>query len=196
MEVRLKALLKRREQKTGNIYLAIVHRLDRPVSGVMLFARHVRAARRLAEQFQNRQVRKIYWALLEGRLACTEDRWVDTMRKVPEQARAELVPAEHPDAQRAELCLRVLGYYRGTTWVEIELQTGRMHQIRLQASARGHPVVGDLFYGAKTSFGPDTTDERARAIGLHARQIQFFHPMTRVPICVTAPLPEYWPQLG
>ncbi|GIW94740.1 MAG: RNA pseudouridine synthase [Pirellulaceae bacterium] len=195
MEVRLRAYLKRREQKTGNIYLAIVHRLDRPVSGVMLFARHVRAARRLAEQFQQRRVHKTYWALLQGQLDPPEQCWVDWMRKVPGEPRSELVPADHPGAQRAELAVRLLGCVSGASWVEIQLQTGRMHQIRLQAACRGHPVLGDWLYGSQIPFGPPVTDERDRWIALHARKIEFLHPMTRQPVSVVAPIPECWPRL-
>ena len=194
METRLKSYLKLREQKSGNIYLAVIHRLDRPVSGVLLFARNVRAARRLAAQFQQRQVRKIYWALLEGCVEPPQGQWHDTMRKVPDEARAELVPASHPDAQQASLSYRVLGQWESYCWLEIELLTGRMHQIRLQAASRGHPILGDTLYGATQPFGPVCHDWRARWIALHARQLEFVHPMTRQPVVVTAPLAACWPQ--
>ncbi len=192
IEVRLKRFLKQRAGKEGNIYLGLAHRLDRPVSGAMVFARHVRAARRLCEQFEARTVQKQYWALVEGRLEPAEGEWRDTMRKVPNEPRAELVPETHPEARVATLWYRVLRYFEGASLLEIELDTGRMHQIRLQAASRGHAILGDVQYGSTTPFGPATEDLRARAIALHARRLALLHPMTRQPVDVTAPLPDYW----
>lgn len=196
LEARLKGFLKRRQQKQGNIYLAVVHRLDRPVSGVILFARNVRAARRLAAQFQTRSVRKLYWALVEGKVSGPQGEWSDMMRKVPNEPRAEVVPPDHPDAKYAHLLYRVLGYFDECTFLELQPTTGRMHQIRLQAAVRGHPIVGDALYGAQRPFGPATDDWRARWIALHARQLEFTHPMSHKPVVVTAPLFDYWPDVS
>jgi 23S rRNA pseudouridine1911/1915/1917 synthase len=194
MEVRMKAFLRERDGKTDrNIYLGVPHRLDRPVSGALVFARHVRATRRLAEQFEGRMVRKVYWALVEGNLVEDDGTWRDFMRKVPDEPRAELVDRSHSDARLATLHFRVQLRMEHATWLEIELETGRMHQIRLQAAARGFPVVGDAQYGARQPFGPPATDWRERSIALHARQLNFRHPMTREDVCVTAPLPTFWP---
>lgn len=197
LEVRIKTAIKRRLGKTeGDVYLGVPHRLDRPASGVMVFARHVRATRRLAEQFEGRMVRKIYWTLVEGEIAEDHGVWRDFMRKVPNEPRAEIVDREHPDARLAVLNFRVRRRWDAMTWLEIELETGRMHQIRLQAATRGHPVVGDRQYGASSEFGPLTTDLRERWIALHARSIRFRHPMHREQVDVTAPLPEAWRSLG
>jgi 23S rRNA pseudouridine1911/1915/1917 synthase len=119
--------------------------------------------------------------------------WTDSLRKVPGEARSELVESSHPDAQLAILHYRTRATTTAGTWLEIELETGRTHQIRLQAAAHGHAVLGDSLYGSPHPFGPPTEDERARAIALHARAIEFLHPMTNLPIVLAAPLPDYWP---
>jgi RluA family pseudouridine synthase len=192
LEVRIKQFLKQRDGKTGRVYLGVPHRLDRPVSGLMVFAKHVRAARRLAEQFEGRLVQKTYWAILAGIIQPEEDTWRDYLRKVPGQARGEVVDRHHPDSRIAILHYRVLRTLRDRTLVEIELETGRTHQIRVQAASRGHPILGDLQYGSAIEFGPDVDDPRARSIALHSRRLAFRHPMTREPLSFEAPLPAYW----
>jgi 23S rRNA pseudouridine1911/1915/1917 synthase len=104
--------------------------------------------------------------------------------------------ADDPDAQVAVLSYRVLGTFPWGDWLRIELQTGRTHQIRVQAAARGHPVLGDFHYGASVPFGPQHEDERLRAIALHARSLSFRHPDTREPLSVTAPVSADWLALG
>ncbi|NLX55627.1 MAG: RNA pseudouridine synthase [Planctomycetaceae bacterium] len=192
LEQRLRRYLQQRDAKPGRIYLGVPHRLDRPVSGVLLFARHVRAARRLSGQFERRMVDKRYVAWLEGELAEDAGEWVDHVGKVPDQARAEMLEAGHPLARLARLRFRVLNRSDGRTCVEIELDTGRYHQIRVQAGARQHPVVGDYQYGAQQPFGPPRSDPREQCIALHARRITFYHPMTHEARTVVAPLPAYW----
>jgi len=196
LELRIKQFLKKRDGKPGNVYLGVAHRLDRPVSGVMVFAKHARAARRLCEQFESRAVEKTYWALVEGRVEKDEDVWTDTLRKIPDQARGEIVAADHPDGRAAILRHRVLRRAARSTWLEIRLGTGRMHQIRIQAASRGHPVLGDELYGSATSFGPHAADPRARWIALHARSLALRHPMNRTPVLITAPLAPYWAEWG
>lgn len=191
-EDQVRCWIKQRDNKPGNIYLALPHRLDRPVSGALLFARNVRAASRLSTQFEERTVGKTYWCLVEGVPEAPEGTWIDTMRKVPDEPRAELVPREAPDAREAKLRYRTLGCWRGGAWLEIELLTGRMHQIRLQASSRGLPVAGDAMYGAHGSFGPQRDDWRRREIALHGRSLSFVHPMTHEPVEVIAPIGESW----
>jgi 23S rRNA pseudouridine1911/1915/1917 synthase len=193
LEVRIKQALLNQQGKTqGDVYLGVPHRLDRPASGALVFARHVRAARRLAEQFEGRMVRKIYWALVEGNLSDEQGVWRDFVRKVPDEPRAEIGDRQHPAARLAVLRFRVLQRLAAVTWLEIELETGRTHQIRLQAAARGFPVLGDVQYGAKEAFGPLTDDLRERWIALHARSLSFRHPMNREPVTVVAPLPPAW----
>lgn len=193
LELRVKRFLQQREGKSHNLYLAIIHRLDRPVSGALVLARHVRAAQRLSEQFERRTVTKKYWALVEGHVADESGTWTDWLRKVPGEARSEVVPADHPEAQEAILRFVVRARFEAVTWLEIELETGRTHQIRLQCSSHGHPILGDSLYGATTAFGPTVDDERSRWIALHARQLAFEHPMTREAVDIRAPLPDSWP---
>jgi 23S rRNA pseudouridine1911/1915/1917 synthase len=187
-------------EKKGKVYLGIPHRLDRPVSGAICFARNSKAAARLSEEFEKRQVKKIYLALLEGRLPQTKGMLVDRVRKLPGEARSEIVPddVEAGDAKEARLLYRVRRIFETAageprTLAEIELVTGRMHQIRLQFSSRGFPVVGDTQYGGKTPLPPRLPDdERSRPILLHAESLQLLHPVRYDPVAVSAPLPHWW----
>ena len=192
LEVRIKAFLKQRDNKPGNVYLGVPHRLDRPVSGAMVFARHVRAARRLAKQFEARSVRKTYWACVDGHVEPAEGTWRDILWKVHGQPRAIVVDERHPGGQVAILHYRTIGHHAHGSWLEIELETGRTHQVRVQAASRGHPIVGDLPYGSPLPFGPQPLDERLRAIALHARSLSFAHPMTREPVVLVAPPTDAW----
>ncbi len=192
LEVRIKQFLIVRENKPGKAYLGVPHRLDRPVSGALVVAKHVRAARRLAEQFEGRLVQKTYWTIVEGEVAVDEGEWLDHVRKFPGEARGEVVPADQPDAKRAVVSFRVKQRFDNKTWLEITLETGRYHQIRVQSAAHGFPVVGDALYGATTLFGPQSDDPRDRVIALHARDLAFRHPMTKEDVHVTAPLPSTW----
>lgn len=196
LESLAKAYLKEKYHKPGNVYLGVPHRLDRPVSGVVLFARNSKAANRLAEQFRERMVTKLYWGLVEGKLEPSEGSWTDWLRKVPEQARAETVAPHAPGGKEAELRYRVMQGHEAATLVEFIPITGRMHQIRVQAAARGHPLVGDVLYGSTRTFGPQVESPRDRIIALHARALSLLHPLSYEPITLTAPLPEYWQDIG
>jgi 23S rRNA pseudouridine1911/1915/1917 synthase len=200
LESQVKAYLKDKYNKPGNVYLGIPHRLDRPVSGVVLFARNTKAARRLAEQFQQRQVTKLYWAAVETRAGGPQPPasgvWEDWLRKLPEEARSERAEKGTEGARRAVLHFRSLRTFASGALLEIRPETGRMHQIRLQAALRGWPVKGDALYGATTTFGPPAELPRDRVIALHARSLTFLHPIRFEPVCVTAPLPEAWRELG
>jgi 23S rRNA pseudouridine1911/1915/1917 synthase len=121
--------------------------------------------------------------------------WRDFVRKIPGEARGEIVPADHPDAREAVLRYRTLGQTPHGAWLEIELETGRMHQIRIQAGARGLAVLGDAMYGSQVAFGVQHEDARLRGIALHARHLAFDHPMTRERVNVTAPLADPWREL-
>ena len=195
LEVRIKAFLQRRERRQGNVYLGIPHRLDRPASGAMLFAKHSRAARRLAEQFEGRLIKKTYWAFVEGQVLEDRGTWRDWLRKIPGEARAEVVSAEHEDRREAIMHFQALARLPSGTLLRVNLETGRTHQIRVQAASRGFPLLGDNLYGAQTAFGPVTTDPRKRWIALHAITLGFQHPMTREEEAVSAPLPRYWKDL-
>lgn len=192
LEVRVKDFYRQREGKEGNIYLGVPHRLDRPVSGAIVFARHVRAAQRIATQFENRTVTKVYWAVVAGDVQPDEGTWTDHLHKRHGMAQAIVVPEDDPRGKLAVMHWRVLARMDAGTWLEVQLETGRTHQIRVQAASRRHPVVGDAQYGSTQPFGEPFEDERLRAIALHARQLGIHHPMNREPIEVTAPTPPSW----
>jgi 23S rRNA pseudouridine1911/1915/1917 synthase len=196
LEVRVKAFYRERERKEGNIYLGVPHRLDRPVSGAIVFARHVRSAQRLSTQFENRTVTKVYWAFVEGDVQPDEGTWTDYLHKRHGMAQAIVVPPDDPRGKLAVMNYRVLGRTGTGAWLEVDLETGRTHQIRVQAASRGHPVVGDTQYGSTLPFGEQFEDERLRAIALHARQLGFNHPMTGEPVDIIAPLPTAWRSLN
>ncbi len=158
--------LKKEFNKPGNVFLGLVHRLDRSVSGVVVFARTSKAASRLSEQIRARKVRKIYWALVNGE---TDEQGVMEDFIVRRRMSSRIVK---DGGQHAKLAYRLLAYRKGVSWVEIELMTGRHHQIRVQLSFRGHPILGDLRYGAKEKFCKN-------AFALHARSLTFVHPTRR-----------------
>ena len=154
LEVRVRDYFRHQESKAANtnIYTGVPHRLDRPVSGAMVFARHVRATRRLAAQFEQRSVSKIYWAIVTNQNLPESGTWQDHLRKIPGRAFVEVVEADHPDGKKAILHFerkQVLGEY---ALLQIQLETGRTHQIRVQAASRGYPILGDDQYGSSIRF--------------------------------------------
>jgi 23S rRNA pseudouridine1911/1915/1917 synthase len=188
--------LRTRYGKAGRVYLGIPHRLDRPVSGIVLFAKSSKAAARLAEQFRERKVTKVYWAAVDGTVALPEGTWDDWLVKVAQEARAEVAGTETPGARHAVLTYRVVQPVDGGTLLELTPATGRMHQLRVQASSRGHPIRGDHLYGSTRDFGPPAENPRERLIALHARTLTFLHPIRYEPVTVTAAMPEYWAEIG
>jgi 23S rRNA pseudouridine1911/1915/1917 synthase len=195
LEVRIKQYLGG-SSGSGEVYLGVPHRLDRPASGAIIFGKDLRTTRKLGAQFENRRVQKVYWACVAGRVAPEAGRWEDFVYKVAGEPRAEVVEASHPEGRDAILNYRVLKTFDWGSWLEIELETGRTHQIRVQAASRGHPVLGDKQYGSTVPFGPRFEDERLQAIALHARSLTFRHPETRQTVTAVAPVADYWPQLG
>ena len=192
LEIWVRDFYRRREQLEGRFYVGIVHRIDRPVTGAIAFGRNVRATQRLAKQFQDRTVGKTYWALVEGRVEPDEGTWIDCLHKRHGMAQSIVVPEDDPRGKRAVLHYAVRWASDTTSWLEIQLETGRTHQIRIQAASRGHAVLGDHQYGADHSFGEQHDDERARQIALHARSLSFRHPMRDESVEVVAPLTEAW----
>ena len=198
LERRVRDYFRSRESKLPHekIYTGVPHRLDRPVSGAMVFARHVRASRRISAQFEKRTVEKTYWALVstQNSEVAPQATWHDYLRKIPGRSFVKVVAANHPDAKAATLQYKIIASQSTVVLVEIRLETGRTHQIRVQAASRGFPILGDDQYGSQVKFGPDFGDDpRDRAIGLHARRLSFRHPMLDELVDITAPLPDYWP---
>lgn len=180
----IKSYLKQKYAKPGNVFLGVVHRLDRPVSGVLLFARTSKAAARLSEQFRQGSIEKVYWAVLEGTLRQPAGSLVDWLRKEEQRGRVEVVPPETPGARQALLHYQRKGVRAGLSLVEVRPQTGRTHQLRVQWSHHGHPIYGDAKYGAVHTFG--------KAIALHARSLTFLHPVKNEPIEIQAEVPREW----
>ena len=200
----------RRELAEPGGYVGMPHRLDRAVSGILLVALTPRAARKLSRQFERRQVRKTYRAIVAAPAAaapldaCGAVRdgrveWRDLVEKVPDEPRARI--AADPDAagvREAVTLVRLLGPVPtrpGLALLELEPLTGRMHQLRLQAAARGMPIVGDQLYGGPPAdwAGADTDAPRTRPIALHAWRIEWIDPDTGSPRTAEAPLPAWWP---
>ena len=195
LEEQVKAYIKAKYAKPAGVYLGVPHRLDRPVSGVICFARNTKAAQRVHAQFAEHKVRKVYWALVEGTVAPDTGTWDDWIRKVEEEARVERAQEGEPGAKLGLLEYRVLRTGANTSLVELTPLTGRMHQLRVQSAWRGHPVLGDTQYGSTRPFGPAADLPRDRVVALHARRLTLTHPFTKQELTVEAPVPDYWPAL-
>lgn len=210
-----KEYIRRKYDKPGNVYLGIVSRLDAPVTGVVLLARTSKAASRLSEQFRERDVEKVYWAIVEGHMEPHSGNLTDFMRKDERHRRMHIAAPSTPGAQRAELSYAVLcedgergkrgegemreGDRIGTaqftlssqigavSLVEVRPLTGRKHQIRVQLSHAGFPIVGDRKYGSGRAFSP--------GIALHSRRLVVAHPVSKMQIEIEAPLPQAWRRL-
>lgn len=180
-----KEYIKEKYSKPGNVYLGVVSRLDVPVSGVVLFARTSKAARRLTEQFRAGSVEKAYWALVEGRIEPAEKECVNWLAHDERHRRMRIAGPGLPGAKESRLRYRRLRTGPAPTLVEVELITGRKHQIRLQLAHHGFPILGDRKYGSQEPF--------PRGIALHAKRLLVQHPVAGQPFEVTAPLPHYWP---
>lgn len=195
LEALAKAYLKEKFAKPAGVYLGVPHRLDRPVSGIVVFARNSKAAARVHQQFHDRTVRKVYWAIVEGDLdlPAAGEIWVDWVRKLPLESRTERAVEGEPGAKRAELHARVLRRSAKQTWLELAPLTGRMHQLRAQCAWRGHPVLGDQHYGSERLLGPLAETSRDRVIALHAQRLTLLHPFGQGVLQFAAPPPDDWP---
>ena len=178
--------IKKKYNKPNNIFLGLVHRLDRNVSGVILFARTSKAASRLSKQFRERTIKKIYRAIVAGKIKQGSAKLVHHIRK-GKSLKATVFPRETPTAKRSELSYEVIDLLGKNSLVEITLATGRFHQIRAQMAFIGHPIMGDVKYGAPTSL-PN------QEITLYACKLVFNHPISNEEITLTAPEPKTWEQ--
>jgi 23S rRNA pseudouridine1911/1915/1917 synthase len=175
---------KQRYHKPGKVFLAMAHRLDRPVAGVVLFARTSKAAGRLAQQFRERKVEKEYLAVVHGQVKKDSNRLVHSIERRDRVSRVVSAPTEQ--SQEARLRFMQLGSDGKTSLLRITLETGRRHQIRIQLAHVGHPILGDLRYGAGKPL-PD------KQVALLARQLTVDHPTRGTRLTFTCPIPQSWP---
>ena len=173
-------------QKPGKAFLGLVHRLDRPVAGVVIFAKTSKAANRLSIQFRERTIRKFYLAVVEGNIRPPSGTLVHYIRKRPEHRRVQISEHSFEEGSRAELSYTVLQETAEMSLVQVRIHTGRHHQIRAQFAHIGHPIAGDHKYRARISL-PD------KNIALFAAQISFTHPTRDTEVTIQAPLPQQWP---
>ena len=180
----VKAYIKEKYQKPGEVFLGVTHRLDRPTTGVVLFARTSKALTRLNDMFKSHEmIKKTYWAIVQTPPPTPQGRLENYLWRNEKQNKSFVVKPGTKDAKRAVLSYETIAQSDRYTLLEINLETGRHHQIRCQLAAIGSPIKGDLKYGAKRS-NPDG------GISLHARKIEFIHPVSKLPIVITAPIPE------
>jgi 23S rRNA pseudouridine1911/1915/1917 synthase len=180
--------LKQKYRKPGNVYIGVVSRLDTMVSGVLILARTSKAAARLSEQFRESTAEKIYWAAVERPPQPGEQTLTNWVLKDDQLRRMTVVKGRPPGAQKAVLSFRTLNSAAAASLLEVTLQTGRKHQIRLQLSAIGSPILGDRKYGSRREF--------PKGIALHARKLTVEHPTTRGHLTFEAPLPPSWRHFG
>lgn len=179
----VKAYIKEKYAKPGQVFLGVTHRLDRPVSGAVVFARTSKALTRLNNMFRDGEVHKTYWALTKNRPKALSGTLVSWIVRNEKQNKSYAYDHEVKNSKRAELDYKVIGVTTNYTLIEVTLKTGRHHQIRCQLASIGCPIKGDLKYGAPRS-NPDGS------ISLMARRVEFVHPVSKEPICVVAPTPD------
>jgi 23S rRNA pseudouridine1911/1915/1917 synthase len=182
LDNKVKAYLAEKYNKPGDVFLGVVHRLDRPVGGVLIYARTSKALTRLNEIFRTREVKKIYWAVVKERPPEDEATITHFLKKNEKQNKSYAHENEVKGSKEASLTYRIIGHSERYFLLEIDLHSGRHHQIRAQLSAIGCPVKGDLKYGFPRS-------NEDGSISLLSRRIEFIHPVKKEKMVITAPLP-------
>ena len=179
----VKQYLKEKYHKPGNVFIGVTHRLDRPVSGLVVFAKTSKALSRLNEMFKNSEVKKTYWAIVKQTPPETEGELVNYLVRNEKQNKSYAYDTERPGSKKAVLHYRLIARSDNYSLLEVDLKTGRHHQIRCQLAKMGCPIKGDLKYGFPRS-NPDGS------ICLHARRVRFVHPVSKELIDVVAPVPS------
>lgn len=183
---KVKAYIKKTQNKPGDVYLGVIHRLDRPVTGVVIFARTSKALSRMNKLFQDQEVKKTYWAVVRELPEKDEDTLKDFLLKDSKKNKSYAFPKMRKGAKEAILSYKMISSSANFHLLEVDLQTGRHHQIRCQLAKMGSPIRGDLKYGFPRS-------NKNGGITLHARSISFIHPVSLKPIKITAPVPAEEP---
>lgn len=179
----VKAYIKDKYNKPGNVYLGVAHRLDRPTTGIIVFSKTSKALPRLNKLFAEKEAKKTYWAVVKNRPTKSKDTLTHWLKKNQKNNKSKAHIKEIKDSKKAILHYKVIKALDNYFLLEVNLETGRHHQIRSQLSTIGSPIKGDLKYG----FGRSNKDA---SIHLHARKIQFTHPVSKDNIDITAPLPK------
>lgn len=183
MSEMVKEYLKEKYNKPGNVFCGVTHRLDRPTSGIVVFAKTSKALSRLNKMFRDDEVGKVYWAIVQNRPSKQNDTLTHYLVKDERRNKSSAYVTERTNTKKAVMHYSVIDKSDNYFLLEVKLETGRHHQIRVQLSKIGCPVKGDLKYGAKRS-------NRDGSISLHARGISFIHPVSQEKIDITAPVPE------
>lgn len=179
----IKNFIKKRDEKPGNVFLGLVHRIDRPTSGLVIYAKTSKALSRLTQMVKNREIKKTYWAIVPKEMIPQTQRLVHYLKKNEKNNKAIVFPKVTDGAKEAILTYKIIKILDNYQLLEIDLETGRHHQIRAQLSKIAVPIKGDLKYGSPRS-NPDG------GISLHARKLEFIHPVTKENIEIIAPVPQ------
>lgn len=182
----LKDYVKKKYNKPGNVYIGLIHRLDRPVGGVMVFAKTSKAASRLSEQVRNKTFNKTYLAIIHGNMKSGKDTLKDFLYKNKKTNMVTVVKKNHTDAKEAELDYKILNFKENLSLVQVNLKTGRSHQIRVQFSSRKHPLYGDQRYGKEIN-------KVGQQIALWSNKIELYHPTTKEKMEFTCNTPDKYP---
>ncbi len=179
----IKNYIKIRDHKAGNVFLGLVHRIDRPTSGLVIYAKTSKALSRLTQMVKNREIKKTYWAVVPKEIVPQSQRLVHYLKKNEKNNKAIIFTKPTDGAKESILTYQIIKMLDNYQLLEVDLETGRHHQIRVQLSKIGIPIKGDLKYGSPRSNANG-------GISLHARKLEFIHPVTKESISITAPIPQ------
>lgn len=179
----VKAYIGHKYNKPGKVFLGVIHRLDRPTSGIVMFAKTSKALERMNKMLREKTIKKTYWSLVEGQVKNPSETLIHYLKKNPRNNKSTAFRKENKDTKKAILHYKTLSSLDNYALLEINLETGRHHQIRCQLSVTGHPIKGDLKYGSKRS-------NKDGGIYLHAKKIEFLHPVKKEQLVIEAPIPN------